>query len=239
MRCPCTGTHLLVPPSWYIGKIRAGGKSWRKKLPNAQTCEHGDSSHQGTNVVLWFTDAQRWKTAQDIIQSVTHDTTVLMASCSVPADSPTCSSALEMTNLSPRAERPFLTLPRYGDAFWGFTEQTWKEIVELSQISCQLSLSISEGELGAWLSPQLRGSLSAKLPSQRTTWLRCNLILEAPRFHRSQRFSPGSLRLLCYIPPQASQHAALGRPHASPGILPRAASQSREEPLMLQAALIA
>jgi len=89
------------------------------------------------------------------------------------------------------------------------------------------------------LSPQLRGSLSAKLPSQRTTWLRCNLILEAPRFHRSQRFPPGSLRLLCCTPPQASHHAALGWPYASPGILPRAASQSREVPLMLQAALIA
>lgn len=74
MRCPCTGTHLLVPPSWYISKIRAGGKSWWKKLPNAQTCEHGDSSHQGTNVVLWFTDAQRWKTAQDVTQSVTPKT---------------------------------------------------------------------------------------------------------------------------------------------------------------------
>lgn len=94
----------------------------------------------------------------------TKDATVLMASCSVPADSPTCSSALEITNLSPRAERPFLTLPRYGDAFWGFTEQTWKEIVELSQISCKLPLS-SPFLKGNWVPDCLHSSVVLSVQS--------------------------------------------------------------------------
>lgn len=54
----------------------------------------------------------------------------------------------------------------------------------------------------------------------------CSLILETPRFQRTQRFPPGSFQLLFRAPPRASPHAALGPPFTSPGILFRAASRS-------------